>query len=140
MKPTAKGQINKANWKVSIQDSIESMIIEVTTVSDVCKRIEAAKLQCISRKWKLQPFIFKIENQSDPYYCVVFDDMFYRFEEFVNAFDICLKLFFILNLEYPVACRKVWVFIQKHIYTIDTPYDISSPDISDLQVQLILNT
>lgn len=131
LKTTAKGQVNGKNFKCTIQDSIKSFVVEVNTVSDISKEIERMKALCIERKWKLQPIIFYI-NTETPKFAVCFDDIYYQFETFVVALDICFKLFFVFNFEYPVQCFKVWSFIQKYFYKITTKTDKLSPDVINL--------
>lgn len=37
--------------------------------------------------------------------------------------DICFKIFFVCNLEYPKESSKVWLFLQKIFYEIEHPND-----------------
>lgn len=49
---------------------------------------------------------------------VVMDKIIYKCESPLYAADLCFKLFFSLNIDYPNGCPHVWSFFQKCIYNI----------------------
>ena len=50
-----------------------------------------------------------------------------RVQFLVKAVDICFKVFFIVNAEYPAEAADVWTFVQKGLFNITTPYDVVTP-------------
>lgn len=63
---------------------------------------------------------------------VYVDGTILKCSTFLSALDTCFKIFHIFNLEYPCHCQRVYLFIQKFIFSINTPHDKSSPKISGL--------
>jgi len=53
-------------------------------------------------------------------YYTVFEDIYYKLETVIKAFDVCFKSFHTLNLEYPVEAKQVWTFFQIYFYTIQS--------------------
>ncbi|KAF0706912.1 Uncharacterized protein FWK35_00032358, partial [Aphis craccivora] len=41
------------------------------------------------------------------------------------SIDVCFKIFHVFNLEYPIECSNVWLFLQVYFYEISTKYDKS---------------
>lgn len=131
LKPSNKVKLaNGKFWKMSISDSIESFLVEVLDSSYVPKKINLVKEFCIWKNLKLQPFIIFV-NSTIPQFCVVYDGIFYSFNNFLVALDVCFKIFFIFNLEYPKQSYKFWLFIQNFFYKIQTKHDHLTSDIID---------
>ncbi|KAI0209959.1 hypothetical protein LSAT2_005320 [Lamellibrachia satsuma] len=55
------------------------------------------------------------------------EDVLYEVDFLVKAVDICFKVFFIFNAEYPAKAADVWTFVQKGLFNITTPYDVVTP-------------
>ena len=96
--------------------------------------IEADKNACIKHNIPRQPHVMIMGDTliAASHYYVVFDDHMYQMDSLIKAVDICFKVFFIFNLEYPTACADMWVIFQKSFFGINTPYDGSSPRVKDL--------
>lgn len=136
LKPSGKLKHQDKIWKFTINDSIESFVVEVTDASQVAEKIENAKSFCISKNLRLQPFIIYI-NCSEPQFCVAYDNIYYSFNNFLVALDICFKVFFIFKLTYPKQSEKFWLFIQKYLYNITTEFDNLTPDLIDIISQIL---
>ena len=63
---------------------------------------------------------------------VLYEDVVYEVDSLIKAVDICFKLFFVFNAEYPAEATDVWIFLQKGVFRIDTPYDVLTPRIREL--------
>lgn len=136
LKPSGKINVkDKKIWKFTINDSIQSFIIEVQDPSQITEKIQNAKEFCISKNIKLQPYIIYINN-NEAQFCVVYDNIYYSFDNFLVALDICFKIFFVFKLTYPKQSEKFWLFIQKKLYDITTKYDNLTPDLIDLICQI----
>lgn len=110
----------KVRVKFSISDSQNSFVIVGHTVAEC----EEELMRRSSRKIPIQPLIMITGTILAPKeYLVYFDGVKYILNSFIEAVDICFKIFNVLNLEYPTASHLVWRFIQKYFYEIKTKYD-----------------
>lgn len=110
----------RIHTKFSIKDSQSNFMIIGNTVADC----EAELNRRLSTKQPIQPLIFITGSIIDPNHILVyFDGVKYQINSFLTAVDICFKIFMVFNLEYPVACKLVWKFIQFFFYKISTKYD-----------------
>lgn len=95
LKPSGKQKQNDIVWKFTINDSIQSFLIEVIDPAHIQEKVHNTKTFCLSRNLTLQPFIIFINNDS-PQFCVVYDEIIYTFDHFLVALDVCFKTFFVL--------------------------------------------
>lgn len=63
---------------------------------------------------------------------VVLDDFKYSLSNPIEAVDVCFKLFWALNLKYPLECKAVWYLIQKLIYGISSEFDVQNASVETL--------
>lgn len=68
------------------------------------------------------PSLKKIHNS---YVCI--DNILYSTSSTVEAIDVCLKAFHVLQLNYPAASEHLWLLIQKCIYKFRTKWDYVIP-------------
>lgn len=100
-------------WKPSIMDSVNSTILNAVSVSDLqtkyitefCKKYDELEL-------KHQPVIGVVNNT----YFIIFDNLMYPATSFLFAVDVIFKLFFVLNLKYPVESTNVWKFLESFFF------------------------
>jgi hypothetical protein len=62
-----------------------------------------------------------VQNKS---YYIRFYDVSYKVPTILKSIDITFKIFQVLNLSYPMESNNVWLFIQKQLFKITTPYDL----------------
>lgn len=100
--------------KYTIKDSQESFLFCAKTQQEVEEHIKHLKM----RKNAIQPFILctgdditEIKN-----ICVYFDDVRYKFFHIIKAVDICLKIIYLFNLDFPPESKMFWNFIEKAFY------------------------
>ncbi|KAB0790611.1 hypothetical protein PPYR_14983 [Photinus pyralis] len=102
--------------KFTIKDSQESFIFMGHNPQETEDHLRHLK----TRKQAIQPFILgigeEISNISELY--VYFDDIKYVFTNFLRAVDICLKIFFLFNLNFPPESVMFWNFIATKFYDI----------------------
>ncbi|XP_046811896.1 uncharacterized protein LOC124421121, partial [Lucilia cuprina] len=109
--------------RFTIRDSQRSFFIDGNTVA-ACEEELTKKYQT---SLKIQPLILISGSILKPKEIVIyFEGIKYRMHSALNAIDICFKIFFVFNLEYPKESLLVWTFIQKHLYNISTNIDCSS--------------
>lgn len=68
---------------------------------------------------------------------VVVDNIWYNFQSPLKAVDVCFKIFFTCNLEYPKEGEHLWLFLQKEAYCIKTPNDKQIMSVNTLLLDLI---
>lgn len=90
----------------------------------------------------MQPFLIAVGSIDEiEHFFVILGTAKYRFESIVMAIDFCLKLHFVLNLNYSPFCCQLWTFIQKYFFQIKTKYDVTYTSVtaalSDLNTNII---
>lgn len=63
---------------------------------------------------------------------VVIEETEYLVTSPMVAIDVCFKCIFALNAQYPVESKLAWLYIQKYLYGIETPYDGSYVAVKNL--------
>ena len=48
---------------------------------------------------------------------------------FLSAVDLCFKAYYVLNLDFPIECKKIWNFIGNFVYNIVPFSDLTSKSI-----------
>ncbi|XP_031340791.1 uncharacterized protein LOC116168916 [Photinus pyralis] len=119
-KKVVKKDINgkKNTIKFTIKDSQDSFVF----VGKSHQELEDHLLHLKQLKNNIQPFILvvgeNINNFKEMY--VYFDDLRYTFTSFLRAVDICFKIFFVFNLDFPVECSTFWSFVGHYFYEIES--------------------
>lgn len=81
---------------------------------------------------ELQPRIYVCGDFKNCRGCVTTVTTKYYFENPIEAFDVCFKVFFALHANYPREAVHVWEFIQKALYKISHPHDKNYTTITNL--------
>lgn len=135
-KVTLDEQGKKSTIKYSIKDSQNSFIIVSPTAVELELILEKLKKQ----KKNIQPCILIVGSLLNPIQILIyFDDIKYKVFSAFKAVDICLKIFHVFNLEYPLQCNNVWLFLQIYYYEILTKYDRSCSLIRQICSELDTN-
>lgn len=112
----------KSTIKFSIRDSQNTFILVAPTAVELELIINKLKSQSNS----IQPCILVVGSLLYPKQVLVyFDDVKYKLLTVLKAIDVCFKIFHVFNLEYPLECSNVWLFLQVYFYEISTKYDKS---------------
>lgn len=83
---------------------------------------------------QLQPFVIAVGptlSEVTGFY-VNIDDTRYRFQSILAALDLCFKSFYVLHAEYPKPSEPIWLFLQKSVYSLTTPWDKKLPCVATL--------
>lgn len=74
----------------------------------------------VGRSETLQPIIIRIGfNLHEIHeFVVLYDNIYYTFDNFIAALDCCFKVFHVLNLKYPKDGYNFWLFIQTYFFGI----------------------
>lgn len=116
--------------KTTINDSINSMVIQINTQSELQPKIEEIKNKFRSLDLTFQPSLLIIGELEQ--ICVIYDEIYYKTDSILSALDICFKLFFVLNLKYSPQSAQVWQFIQKYFFEISVDGEKCFTQISSL--------
>lgn len=66
----------------------------------------------------------------------------FNVETIVKCVDLCFKTYFALNAKYPRESEQVYMYLQKHIYSIETSQDKHFVSVSAVKsdIDAVLNT
>lgn len=107
----------KSTIKFTIKDSQDSFLFIGKSVQELEDHIAFIK----TRMENIQPFILatgdNIFNLNQVY--LYLDDVKFKFTNFLRALDICFKLFYLFNIEYPLASTNFWTFIQMYFFKLN---------------------
>ncbi|XP_055711440.1 uncharacterized protein LOC129806695 [Phlebotomus papatasi] len=106
------GKSGKKKW--TIADSQKSQVLFIPVLNDLETVMNQRR-----QEGKIQPFVVIIGTQAQPTgFFVYLDGHFLKFSKFVEAVDICFKIFHLFNVEYPDQSITVWEFISRYFYQI----------------------
>ncbi|KAJ8984803.1 hypothetical protein NQ317_013000, partial [Molorchus minor] len=107
--------------KYTIKDSQESFLYCAKTQQEIEKHIMDLK----SRKSAIQPFILCLGDEmskiSNIY--VYFDDIRFKFFHILKAVDVCFKIIYIFNLDFPQESKMFCNFLEKCFYKHEVPLE-----------------
>lgn len=85
---------------------------------EIAKLRQEAKVQ----KSTIQPCLIALgQNLFESKHFYTFcDGIMYKFNSIIAAVDICFKLFYVLNLEYPLKSHNAWMFFERNVYKMKT--------------------
>lgn len=118
----------KKKVKISIEATRQSFIVHLTSSSQLSSYISKLTDQHMQEKRKIQPFIIAVGPTTlliETYFIFYFGT-YYKTSSFLKALDTCFKLFFTLQLTYPIECELVWVFFQKYFFKINLKSDVTN--------------
>jgi hypothetical protein len=76
---------------------------------------------------RTQPFILAIGEKFKPHQTfVILEDKCIETNSLLKAVDLCYKLFYILNLQFPPYCQNVWHFFNATFYQCDSNKQLPS--------------
>lgn len=114
-KIVTKDSSGKSNvTKYTIKDSQESFLYIGNCQQQVEEHIRFLK----SKKKSIQPFILctgdDIKYPTD--ISVYFDDIRYQFLHILRAVDICYKIIYLFDLDFPLESEMFWNFIEHFFF------------------------
>jgi len=119
--------INSKKKKSTIKDSQRTFCVIFEDIKELEEYVKDDKIQ-------VQPFIFIIGDDifNIREFYIYFDNIIYKLHTLLKCIDVCFKIFIVFNMQYPVDCRNVWVFIQHFFFEIKTKFDIHNSKIKSL--------
>jgi hypothetical protein len=121
-------------YKHTISQAQQSFIQLISKTGDLNVKLSEIQEQYTAYNWKLQPMIFVVGkdllNIESSY--AVYDGIFYKCEKFIDALDMCYKMYRLFNLDYQKASTLMWLFIQNYFYDMKEVNDRKSSKINIL--------
>ncbi|RXG61931.1 hypothetical protein Avbf_13958 [Armadillidium vulgare] len=102
------------------------MIMRIQSCDEIEERIERELEKQLKNCNGCQPFVIAVvgtSSQSLQSFYTYVDGVRYKLPTLLAA---------VFHLEYPVACKNTWWFVQKGLYGINTQWDRQSPEVSAL--------
>lgn len=109
---------SKCVIKYTIKDSQDSFLFAANNHQELTER-----RRFLTEKGEtIQPFVMAIgENLlSLSEFYVYSDGNMYQFSSFIRSVDICFKIFYLFNIEYPKSSICFWHFIEKYFYNLNS--------------------
>ena len=91
--------------------------------------------ECLTRHCTWQPQVLVIGSDIfhvEQVFVLFGANVLFEMPSVLKAIDTCYKVFFVFNSEYPCECLDSWMFLQRCIYDMNTPFDKVSPRITEL--------
>lgn len=129
-----KKQNNKKTlWKPSKLETQESFVVHLKVTSDVQTHLERRKNKYAYLKETSQPLVIIVGSDFKRYECLIsLNDLLYSVDNLYKAIDVTYKIFHVLHLKYPAECEHLWMFIQKFIYEMNTPWDTQHVGVEEM--------
>lgn len=112
--PRKSNEGRKSMTRFSIKDSQNAFVFVGSTIQEIEDHIGYLN----EKSENVQPFIVvhgsSILDFDDVF--LYFDGVKFVFKSFVRAVDICFKIFYLFNLQYPLPCSSFWGFIETRYF------------------------
>ncbi|XP_077271530.1 uncharacterized protein LOC143902471 isoform X2 [Temnothorax americanus] len=130
--------------KANVTEARNAFILQASVPGDLIPAIKRRQEVALKLNKRVQPFIAVVGasvEKFDTCY-VVIDNIKYKFNSIVKAFDVCFKAIHSLNTEYSYEAKGAWLFVQQALYGISTPYDKKNSAVAALvkSFQAVCNT
>ncbi|XP_032680381.1 uncharacterized protein LOC116848416 isoform X2 [Odontomachus brunneus] len=111
--------------KANISEAWNAFMLHANVPGDLIPAIDRRQKVAKKLKKRVQPFVAivgpSVKEFTSCY--VVIDNIKYKFDSIVKAFDVCFKAIHSLNTEYSYEAKEAWLFVQQALYGIYTSYD-----------------
>ncbi|KAK4882314.1 hypothetical protein RN001_005633 [Aquatica leii] len=134
---TIRNHMQKRNFRPSKLESLESFLLHIQTIGELDTKIEERKSKALLNKIGLQPFMVCVGPINQVTFYVIVDSQKYVCENCLMALDLTLKIFFVLNLQYPPECKAVWQTVDQLLYKLENDIDSNASSVlSDIEKKL----
>ncbi|KAB0803170.1 hypothetical protein PPYR_00140 [Photinus pyralis] len=121
-----KGTKQNTNcWRPTRSETQESFFINVNAFSDIDQLIETREKKLLAYGFPMQPFgaVVGIEEKQ---FCIVLYGKKFVVNSSIRVLELLYKVIHALNLEYPIECKHIWLFIQEIVFKTVTTSKHSS--------------
>lgn len=134
--PTARFSDSSGSSKrrATIKDGEEGFTIFLTSINNYKLKITQLTEKYYYSRQTIQPFILVVgESQHNiENFFVYVNGNLYKLNSYIEAVDLCFKIFFVFKTCYPEVCKGPWTFIQKFFYEIILNTDSKQTAIANL--------
>lgn len=125
-------------WRPSKAETRDGFVTHVTSDADVRQIITERRNKFAEFGLTLQPFVIIVgPNLSEMRsYLVIVNNTMYVLPNILAAIDVCFKVTWVINAQYPAECLSTWLFIQKALYKLKKPCDKQLTAVNTLLTEL----
>lgn len=127
----------KRNWRGSIVQAQTSVIMMVKSIEDVQSKVVERLAFCEGKGMEAHPIIFALEPVDDEddlnQFLVVFGGTQYKFKCFLDALDVCFKMFVSLHIPFPLESKQFYIVLNELFYKISLDMKKSTKVLTFLQ-------
>lgn len=132
--PTARFKDDAGNTKrkATIKDAEESFTIFLTSINNYQITLNKLVEKYYAARLTLQPFIIVVGESKykvNSFY-IYLNGTLYKTNSYIEALDLCFKIFFVFKISYPEISKGCWTFIQKYFYEISLNIDSKQTSIA----------
>ncbi|CAH1155017.1 unnamed protein product [Phaedon cochleariae] len=128
----------RVQWRPSRAEVQESFIVHLKSATELQPFLERRNSKYANLQQSCQPVIILVGSNLTKLEPIInFNNLKFSVGNLLKTVDVAFKLFHVINLKYPVECDHVWMFIQKYVYEISTPYDTTHVVVEQLYSDLL---
>ena len=103
-------------------------MLYATSKKEMRKMIKERKLFFSKKQIGSFPYVVGIGNENVEVrrFYVIIDDTRYKFDSFLDAFDICFKSYIIFSVKFPPHIKDSLLFINEAFYNVNHAERIST--------------
>ncbi|XP_050326764.1 uncharacterized protein LOC126757149 isoform X1 [Bactrocera neohumeralis] len=135
-----KDHYGKLSIRANLTDSIDAFVMRLNTLESYESRLDLYNRKYGPVNRTTHPFLVVImpnECTISKIY-VALENHFYCMQSFLQALDLCFKIYHTCNLKYPTMCENVWTFIQRYFYDMTVPWEARNANLVSLMVSLTM--
>ncbi|XP_054740180.1 uncharacterized protein LOC129245809 [Anastrepha obliqua] len=135
-----KDNYGKLSIRANLTDSIDSFVMRLNTLESYESRLDMYNRKYGPVNRTIHPFLVVImpnECTISKIY-VALENHFYCMQSFLQALDLCYKIYHTCGLKYPTMCENVWTFIQRYFYDMTVPWEARNANLVSLMVSLTM--
>ena len=113
-------QTKKNMWKFTIKDSQELTMQHFLTVNEFQIEFREKIIQK-NKQFNIRTQVLMAAigpNLEESLFYVFYDNIVYKFQSILEAYDCAFKIHIVFNLKYQAQCQHFWEFIQCYFYGI----------------------
>lgn len=114
----------RTTTKFTIKDSQESVLFLGKNQQEIEERLHHLKKTNTS----IQPSVYCIGEDifSVEDICVIFDDIRFKFTNILRALDICFKIIYLFDLEFPAESLTFFSFIEIYFFKLKSTNNVNT--------------
>lgn len=115
-------------WKPSVAETKETMCVTVTDFALLQEDLSRVSARFDEKGLPVTPVIVVLGGQDPSGFTLWHKTFSFKFNSFLKALDVCLKLFKAYDISYPPQSDDIWSLLAGYLYE----FDITKPAIAGL--------